>query len=230
MKFFKKQSLDKNISTKINNTQEPILTNENTIIITKLDGSIQHSTSLEGLKVYFGGNNNRLYLHEPIPKFINSEIHFMNNSIIKIKSSQYDICNLFIFEVNNSTIEIGENFSCGGCVINCFSNSSKVYIGDDCMFSRDIDILANDCHSIFDIKSKKLLNPIRPIHIGRHVWICQGVKILKGVKVGNNSVVSINTILRREYNLNNILIKDKKITKNINWERTHLDSYGKNND
>lgn len=52
-----------------------------------------------------------------------------------------------------------------------------------------------DSHSILDRTTGKRINPSLDIEIGDHVWISNDVKILKGVVVGNHSIVGTGAIL-----------------------------------
>lgn len=52
-----------------------------------------------------------------------------------------------------------------------------------------------DSHSILDQQGGKRINFSEDINIGDHVWISNSVKILKGVKIENNSIVGMGAIL-----------------------------------
>lgn len=71
----------------------------------------------------------------------------------------------------------------------------KVVIGEDCLFSSQIQIRTGDSHSILDQKTGARINPSKDIEIGKHVWIGNDVKILKGVKVGEHSIIGTGAIL-----------------------------------
>ena len=71
----------------------------------------------------------------------------------------------------------------------------KVVIGEDCLLSSRIYFRTGDSHSILDQTTGKRINPSLDIEIGDHVWIGNDVKILKGVVVGNHSIVGTGAIL-----------------------------------
>jgi acetyltransferase-like isoleucine patch superfamily enzyme len=64
-----------------------------------------------------------------------------------------------------------------------------VEIGKDCIIAWDTFITDSDWHGI-DRK-----NPTKRTLIGNHVWIGVGVKILKGSIVGDNSIITANTVI-----------------------------------
>jgi acetyltransferase-like isoleucine patch superfamily enzyme len=77
--------------------------------------------------------------------------------------------------------------------INCVDN---IQIGQDCIFSWEVDILDTDFHSI--INSDGNIQPNHaPIQIQDRVWVGAGVKILKGVTIGNDAVVAAGAIVTR---------------------------------
>jgi acetyltransferase-like isoleucine patch superfamily enzyme len=60
---------------------------------------------------------------------------------------------------------------------------------------------------------------IEPIKIGNHVWIGMNSTILKGVTLGDNSIVAAGSVVTKSFP-NNVLIAGvpaKIIKENINW-------------
>ena len=74
-----------------------------------------------------------------------------------------------------------------------FINHEKIVIGSNvCISQRSII-----CSGGHDYKSKSLEYAHKPIEIKDGVWICLDAKILPGVTVGENSVVSAGEIARK---------------------------------
>jgi len=69
-----------------------------------------------------------------------------------------------------------------------------VEIGADCAIARDVVIRSYDGHRIED----ENYSPIRDIKIGNHVWIGQGAQILKGVHIGDGSIVAAGSIVTKD--------------------------------
>jgi acetyltransferase-like isoleucine patch superfamily enzyme len=73
---------------------------------------------------------------------------------------------------------------------------SSVTIGSHCAIGWGNNILDSDLHYVIkdDIKSAK----VAPVIIGDHVWTGLNVVILKGVTIGNNSVVAAGSMVTKD--------------------------------
>ncbi|UXI01454.1 acyltransferase [Photobacterium sp. TY1-4] len=93
-------------------------------------------------------------------------------------------------------LEIGEgsNFT-GEATIIC---NHKIQFGKNSLISWQTLFMDTDQHSIVDQHHQRL-NPDQPIQIGNDVWICAKSTILKGVTIGNNSIVSANANVTRTF-------------------------------
>ncbi|QOY51422.1 acyltransferase [Candidatus Sulfurimonas baltica] len=146
-----------------------------------------------------------------------------NNNKITIKKDTY-IRNLeIIMQGSNHTLCIGQRTEIGGATIVCCGENSRILIGDDCLLASNIDIKSCDGHSIY--KNNEVINNSKDIIINNNVWIAQHVNILKGVTIGNNSVIGINSLLTSNIFESNVVIAGvpaKVIKRNITWgkERT----------
>lgn len=80
-----------------------------------------------------------------------------------------------------------------------------------------------DSHSIYEINDNKKLNPDKEIEIGDNVWIGCRCTILKGTKVGDNTIISASSILNKDYsNVKNAVLGGAPIAEkksNIYWIR-----------
>lgn len=79
----------------------------------------------------------------------------------------------------------------------CMGQNNAVDVGPECMFAENVEIWASDTHLITDLDGNPL-NPSKSVIIGGHVWLGKGVKVMKGVNIGNNSVVGIGSIVTRD--------------------------------
>lgn len=71
----------------------------------------------------------------------------------------------------------------------------KVVIGTNCLLSGNIVIRNNDGHNI--VYNGVIQNKAEDIEIGSHVWICEGVHILKGCEIGANTVIGCASVVTK---------------------------------
>lgn len=148
----------------------------------------------KNLRVRFLGSNNIITIF--YSQNIDAEFVCHNNTKVEIGKSPYKQCfTKPVFIWNQSQLLIGENVSIDGVKIYLANEPNlKVKIGNDCMISRNIIIRSNDAHTIYDIKTKKVLNYPSDINIGNHCWIGENVSILKGANIPDNSVLGFATV------------------------------------
>jgi acetyltransferase-like isoleucine patch superfamily enzyme len=130
----------------------------------------------------------------------------------------------FWFENENGALQVGQNTSMVDVHIAVTEHGSKVTIGEDCMFANDIDIRTGDSHSIIDATSGKRLNYAADVVIGRHVWIAPHVVIMKGVSLGENSVVATGAVVTKSCEPGVIMAGNpaSEIKNGISWKRERL--------
>ena len=72
----------------------------------------------------------------------------------------------------------------------------KIEIGENCMFSFDVDIRNGDSHSILDAASGKRVNWAKNIRIGEHVWLGAYTQVLGGADIGQNAIIGIRSLVK----------------------------------
>jgi acetyltransferase-like isoleucine patch superfamily enzyme len=104
---------------------------------------------------------------------------------------------------SSSRIKIGNNCLLNGTQI--FARK-EVTIGDNCMFGSGVIILDNDSHNTSTNPYIRRRGKIeeRPIVIGNNVWIGMRSIIMKGVKIGDNSIVAAGSIVTKDIPSNEI--------------------------
>ena len=143
------------------------------------------------------------------------------NSTLKIdKSAKLIIHDSFCFysgchiSVNtNAILEIGSGFANNNVSIDCFRN---IKIGNGVVISTGTMIRDSDNHEIV----YKDYEMSKPIVIGDHVWIGMGVIILKGVKIGDGSIIAAGAVVNKDVPTNCMVagVPAKIIKRNITWK------------
>jgi acetyltransferase-like isoleucine patch superfamily enzyme len=90
-------------------------------------------------------------------------------------------------------IEIGNNCNINGTVIHC---NQLVKIGNNCMFGPGTVICDNDSHRIsVDPVERRKKAVSKPIILEDNVWIGMNCLILKGVTIGENSIIAAGSVV-----------------------------------
>lgn len=98
--------------------------------------------------------------------------------------------------------------------------STEVVFGDDCLLSWDILIIDTDFHKIYNLNNE-IINEPKPIYIGNKVWINCRCLILKGAKIGENSIIGASSIVSGQLEGGGAIYAGspaKKIKEDIKWE------------
>lgn len=168
------------------------------IIIGGISNQVIIDGYLSNTKVNVSGKNNQIIIHPNVK---------INNSTLVLRG-------------DNCKIEIGKESTFGSIYMVCMGKNNFIKVGENCMFAENIDLWATDSHPIFDADNK-LINPSKPITIGDFVWIGAKCSILKGVTIGNGSIVGMSSIVTK--NIDNATLNVgnplRCIKTDIRWER-----------
>ena len=193
--------------------------------------SISHDANFESSRIIIKGDGNNIKIGGGnFKSFVLNLIG--NNKKIIIKKTKKNISNLKITSIraDNQKVIIEEDFGCGGCEVQMNDGDETLFIGKDCLFSWNIKIRTSDGHSVIDLKSGQAINLPSDVEIGNHVWICEDVKILKGVKVPDNSIVATSAVLTKRFEETNILLGGfpaNIIKRGVTWDRRMPYQYNK---
>lgn len=149
---------------------------------------------------------------------------------------------------SNNSIFIGQNCYLGkGCSLYIEGNGVKIIIddqctfthdtqlcaqedncvikiGEDCMFSHHINVRTSDSHLIYDTDTNQRINLPQNVEIGNHVWIAPEAKIMKGVSIGDGSIIGSNAIVTKSIPANSwaVGMPAKVVKNNVSWTRENL--------
>ena len=134
--------------------------------------------------IKFGSN---VYLgYFPSPFFFNGYIHIEardKNSLISIGSGT---------KINNNFVII--------------ASKASIFIGEKCLVGTNVEIINSDFHNIEPEKRHSGGGGLsQEVKVGNNVWIGNSVKILKGVTIGDNSVIAAGAIVTKDVPSNTIV-------------------------
>lgn len=97
-------------------------------------------------------------------------------------------------ELESGRIEIGDNvlISPGTRI----SASDEITIGNNVMMANSVYITDSDWHGIYDRTERD--ERVTPVRIRDNVWLGDHCVVLKGVTIGENSVVGANAVVSRD--------------------------------
>ena len=81
-----------------------------------------------------------------------------------------------IFLAHGASVWIGRNVKSTGAMAFHCHEGSIVEIGDNCLFSQNVQFRPSDAHKIFDLKTNERINHPKPIGIGKGVWVATVIR------------------------------------------------------
>ena len=141
----------------------------------------------KGLKIYNGMPyvpNNELYLN------VGDDVNIIGNNQFIGGTVNYP---------QRPSLIIGNRVSVG---YDCeFAINDFIAIGDDTVIATGCNFADYDGHSVSADRRRKHLpvtsSEVKPISIGSNVWIGRNVQVLKGVEIGNNSIIAAGSVVTK---------------------------------
>lgn len=191
--------------------------------------NFENGVSLENkCSIRVNGNNNRIIIEKNCKLSESSLFIWGNNNLVYIGESCSGIFVEFHIEQDNNSIIIKKNTTMHGRQYRpihfALDEGTTIKVGEDCMFSNNIQFRSTDSHSIVDLNGKRI-NYAQNIEIGNHCWLGLGCMVMKGVKMTDNIVIAAGSICTKEYMDKNVILAGnpaKVVKRNVNWDRKFL--------
>jgi acetyltransferase-like isoleucine patch superfamily enzyme len=126
---------------------------------------------------------------------------------------------------HEGVVEIGEKTVMGQeCTISAYQ---RVRIGEQCVIA-DRAMFIDFDHGVVEVERPIRLQGIykRDVEVGNNVWIGYGACILRGVSVGDNSVIGTNSVVTKDVPANAIvggvparIIRMREAPQELRWKR-----------
>jgi acetyltransferase-like isoleucine patch superfamily enzyme len=115
-------------------------------------------------------------------------------------------------------ISIGDHFAATGVTIVA---ASEVVIGDHVTIGAEASIVDTDFHPIdyrLRLEGANSKSEVRPVRIGSHVWIGARALVLKGVVLGDRSVVAAGAVVTRSVPPDSLVAGNPaRVVKTYDW-------------
>ena len=124
-----------------------------------------------------------------------------NNKHVEIGDTEEHIINLRILSQRGEgqSAVIGTGLYCNGMEVQMSEGNAVFRMGNDCMISWGVKVRTSDGHAIVDLDTGKAINTPQDVVIGDRVWLCEDIKILKGVLVPSDTVIASGSIIARSF-------------------------------
>ena len=177
-----------------------------------------------GTKVQIEGNGNTVEI---------SKEAVVRDCLIKIKGNCCRVNvgkNCFIsdaelwIEDNGCEITIGDNTFIGHhSHLACTESNHRIDVGADSLISSYVQIRTGDSHSILDVHGKRI-NEAANVTIGRHCWLGQGSRILKGTVLNHDTIIATGAIVHGHFDSNCVIagVPGKIIKKEVSWQSDRI--------
>ncbi len=168
------------------------------------------------------GNNNKIFFAEDC--LLNNTtitINGDNNRIVvgsKTKFLGAHDVTIFVGMGSNGTLEIGENTSLRG--VRFEISGAAIRLGNDVAVAYGVYLRNHDSHKVLSVETGDVTNPPADINVGDHVWLCEQTTILKGVNIGNESIVALKSLVTKDVPANSIAAgcPAKIVKTGVTWE------------
>ncbi len=126
---------------------------------------------------------------------------------------------------HEGVVEVGEKTVMGQeCTISAYQH---VRIGEQCVIA-DRAMFIDFDHGVVEVERPIRLQGIykRDVEVGNNVWIGYGACVLRGVSVGDNSVIGTNAVVTKDVPANAVvagiparIIRMREAPQELRWER-----------
>lgn len=124
-----------------------------------------------------------------------------------------DLRNYISILVNkNAELQLGDNFFMNNyCSINCLYS---IEIGENVLFGEGVKIYDHNheyhfANDILNVERKKFTTAA--VKIGKNSWLGSNVTVLKGVTIGENSIVGAGCVVHKDIPPNSVIVNQQEI-------------------
>jgi acetyltransferase-like isoleucine patch superfamily enzyme len=185
---------------------------------------IKRKGQIVGSRIQIVGDGNKVLL-ENRAMLLNSLIRITgNDNVVLLKANSFVSGAELWVENDRCELSIGERTFVGHhSHLACTEDGTLLSVGNDCMISSYVQVRTGDSHSIIDMEGNRI-NHALSVLIGDHCWIGEGSKVLKGVALEGDDIVSTGAIVTKSFGKNLLIggVPAKVLKDNVNWKSDRI--------
>lgn len=112
----------------------------------------------------------------------------------------------------NAELNIGENvFMNNFCSVNCLKS---IEIGENTIFGEGVKVYDHNhaySHAIGELHVNRKEFTYGPVKIGKNCWLGSNVVVLRGVSIGDNSIIGASCVIHKDVPENSVIINKQEL-------------------
>lgn len=179
---------------------------------------------LHQVRIEIAGDRNLVRFH-PTCKLVNTSFRLLGNDLSVVLGERVKISHWgeFLLMGDDASIRIGHHSTLESARF-VAHGGTELEVGPDCMFAYDVEVRTSDSHSILDARTGDRINPDKSVRIGEHVWLGARSVVLKGVSIGDQSIIATGSIVTKDVGPGVLVggVPARQIKDGVTWDRRRL--------
>lgn len=148
------------------------------------------------------------------------QVQMGGNVHLGVSPSPYINSGEFYIEARNKTarINIGDNVYINNNAV-IIADKSQISIGKNTLIGANFTCYDSNFHPIRSLERLSTNYECKPVNIGENVFIGSNVTILKGVSIGNNSVIGAGCVVSNSVLENVIVSAANNVTADLSFKQ-----------